>query len=76
MKAPILVWRFYEAPEEFQALSQHGGDEDWLAHVPARFYAKQGNDYIPWLEYGSFGVCDISEHRLEDGSRVFIGAHA
>lgn len=31
---PILVWRFYDAPEEYRALSGHGGDEDWLAFVP------------------------------------------
>ena len=31
---PILVWRFYDAPEEYAALSVNGGDEDWLAFVP------------------------------------------
>lgn len=71
-KNPILVWRFEDAPEEFRKLSQHGGDEDYLAVMPADY-----NGYTPmWLEYGSFGVCDIEQHILEDGRRVFIGAHS
>lgn len=43
---PILVWPFYEAPEELQALSQHEGDEDWLAKVPKHL----ANEYIAWLK--------------------------
>lgn len=71
--APIMVWRFEEAPQELQALSPHGGDEDWLAIVP-KFMA---DAWIPWLDSGSsFGVCDVSQHELEDGSIVFIGAHS
>jgi hypothetical protein len=68
---PIRVWRFADAPAEFQALSPHGGDEDWLAHVPAYFAGSQ----IDWLEQGAFGN-RVSEHPLEDGSIVFIGAHS
>lgn len=33
---PIRVWRFEDAPEEFRRLSRCGGDEDWVAHVPAQ----------------------------------------
>jgi hypothetical protein len=68
----ICVWRFNDAPQEWRDLSQHGGDEDWLAVVPATMR----DAYIPWLDYGSFGVCDISRHELPDGRIVFIGAHA
>jgi hypothetical protein len=69
---PILVWRFYEAPKEYQSLSPHGGDEDWLALVPNNM----SGDYIGWLESGSrFGCCDVSEHKVDAGT-VFIGAHA
>jgi hypothetical protein len=69
---PILVWAFGEAPEEFQKLSGHGGDEDYLAVVPASWM-----DHTPlWLQMGSFGCCDIEEHVLPDGRRVFIGAHS
>lgn len=69
---PIKVWRWEDAPEEFKELSPHGGDEDWVALVPA--YLK--NEIIGWLEYGSFGCCDISKHGLPDGNEVRIGAHA
>lgn len=69
----ILVWSFDDAPEEYRALSPHGGDEDWLALIPADL-----NDaYIPWMETGStFGCCDVSEHNLADGRQVRIGAHS
>lgn len=68
---PILVWRFADAPADLKALSPHGGDEDWLALVPAGFMG-----YIGWLDYGPFGVCDISRHQQDDGTTVYIGAHA
>lgn len=69
----IKVWPFYDAPADYQALSQHGGDEDWLAFMPRSIG-------VPpcWLEatgYNGFGVCDVSRHEVEGGT-VFIGAHA
>lgn len=73
MKPSIKVWPFYDAPAELQALSQHGGDEDWLALVPPEY----GDQYIGWAQTGSgFGCCDVTEETLSDGSRVLIGAHA
>jgi hypothetical protein len=75
LNPPILVWSFYDAPAELRDISTHGGDEDWLALVPASYYAR-GHDTPSWLEHGTFGVCDISEDVLENGDRVFIGAHA
>ncbi len=72
----ILVWRFEDAPQELQGLSEHGGDEDWIALVPLSFYNAEGYAYIPWLESpSSFGVCEISQHKTDKGM-VFIGAHA
>jgi hypothetical protein len=69
----ILVWAFYDAPEELRALSPHGGDEDWLAVLPAKY-----KDSVPlWMESGSlFGCCEVSEHELPDGRILCIGAHA
>ncbi len=68
----IMVWRFEDAPDEFRRLSDHGGDEDWLAYVPESF---EGS-WIGWMESGTpFGVCDVSEHKV-DGGTVHIGAHA
>ena len=69
----IRVWRFADAPQTLQLLSNHGGDEDWVAWVPPEY----AQDSIPWLESGSeFGPCRTSEHDLPDGSTVYTGAHA
>ena len=71
----IRVWRFQDAPEELRMLSQHGGDEDWLALIPP----KLSDEYIPWMDSGStFGCCDVSEqeHPELPGYKVRIGAHA
>jgi hypothetical protein len=69
----IRVWEWKDAPEEYKALSPHGGDEDWVALVPP-CHAQR---IIGWLESGSsFGSCEVSEHPLPDGSVVKIGAHA
>jgi len=68
----ILVWRFHEAPSEYQKLSTHGGDEDWLAYVPASLK----DEWIGWLEEGSsFGCCSVTLHEVPGGI-VKIGAHA
>ncbi len=69
----IKIWHFKDAPKEFQELSPHGGDEDFVAHIPAPMVGY----YYGWMETGSsFGCCDVSEHMLPDGSQVRIGAHA
>lgn len=69
----IRVWRFEDAPAELQALSTHGGDEDWLAVVPAGL----AGTYIGWLESRQWGKeSDDAGHVLPDGSTVYIGAHA
>lgn len=67
----ILIWTFREAPGELRSLSRHGGDEDWVALLPV------GMEQPSWMETGSsFGCCDVSEHQLDDGRQVYIGAHA
>ena len=71
----IRMWRFEDAPDEFCEMSGHGGDEDWVVHIPKAYRAY----YMPWFEgggRGTIGVCDISEHEQPDGSVVLIGAHA
>jgi hypothetical protein len=68
----IMVWNFYEAPQEYQAMSGHGGDEDWLAFVPH----SMGDPWIGWLESGTpFGVSEVTRHAV-DGGYIYIGAHA
>lgn len=66
----ILVWRWSDAPGELRMLSTHGGDEDWLALLPAH------TDYVGWVEGDAFGCGDTSTHELPDGRLVKIGAHA
>lgn len=68
----IIVWRFCEAPEPLQNLSENGGDEDWLALVPPTMK----DDWIGWLESPSFGCSAVDEFNLGDGSAVKIGSHA
>lgn len=69
----IIVWRFYDAPQEFRDLSGHGGDEDWLALIPKELK----DEWIPWMESGSsFGCCDVSEHDLGERGIIRIGAHS
>lgn len=72
-RSPILMWRFEDAPTEYQARSPHGGDEDWVVYVPSHYL----DEWMPWLEegLGSIGVCSISKHETE-GGMVFIGAHS
>jgi len=66
----IIVWRWEDAPAKYRNLSKHGGDEDWVAFVPAPL---QG-DYIRWLEESCFDNV-VSEHVVSGGC-VYIGAHA
>ena len=33
----ILIWHFEDAPKKLQELSEHGGDEDWVALIPKSF---------------------------------------
>jgi hypothetical protein len=75
MSEPIQIWPFDEAPAELRELSNHGGDEDWLALVPPHLAERD----IWWMEAGtSFGWYDVSEHQHPtlDGWVVRIGAHA
>lgn len=74
---PIMIWEFHRAPESLRALSEHCGDEDYLAVVPPRFFQGWGSPPA-WLEYGEFGCAGIDkhDHPTKPGYKVFIGAHA
>lgn len=70
--ATIRIWRFRDAPSKYQSLSEHGGDEDWVAFVPS----KLAGEWIGWMQEGtSFGCSSVSEH-LVKGGVVRIGAHS
>lgn len=47
----ISIWSFCDAPEEYRALSCHGGDEDFVTHIPAELV----EDYREWTDeyYGT-----------------------
>lgn len=68
----ICVFKWDHAPQALKDLSRHGGDEDWVAFLPANL---SGED-IPWIRRGGFGSCSVDTIWFEDGSRVCIGAHA
>lgn len=71
----IRIWSWEDAPQQLKDLSEHGGDEDWLALLPP----KHAFGWIGWLESGtSFGCCDVSRHTHPDfpGYEIRIGAHA
>jgi hypothetical protein len=65
-----LVWRFRDAPGELAALSDHGGDEDWVILMP------EGENH-PWMFDGSRVLGEsFSRYPLPDGRLVTIYAHA
>ena len=76
----ISIWRFADAPEHFRRLSEHGGDEDWVAHVPKKYLETWLIDVFftqNVIGRNPFGVCDIQRVDLQGGGgAVFIGAHA
>jgi hypothetical protein len=73
----MKIWAFCDAPEQYQALSTHGGDEDWIIYTPK-------NGPVPshlWSAFYSdetyvMGLGHVDRHVLEDGSIVVIFAHA
>lgn len=70
---PVRVWPWSGAPAEYRSLSEHGGDEDWVAFIPA----ESAHLWFGWMEEGTaFGCCSVSEHVFANGSIVRIGAHA
>ena len=68
----IMVWPFYEAPEIYRSLSEHGGDEDYIAVIPSGLNI---DSYVRWLEAPYFAN-DVQIVHLNNGDVVYIGAHA
>jgi hypothetical protein len=69
---PIQIWAWDDAPDEYRALSTHGGDEDWVAFLPDEW----GDEYPSWMDEGTrFAVCDLYRYKVENGW-IYIGAHA
>ena len=76
MTEPIRIWKFYDAPKEFQEMSINGGDEDYLAIIPPNYTT----EYFPFLEGNTFGCCSVDEIKIETGLYrgyiILIGVHA
>ena len=74
----ISVWRFKDAPKEYQALSENGGDEDWVIAIPDIYTAAHGG--IPWWaqDGGPLGPHCVDKFRDPMGKRftILICCHA
>lgn len=71
-----IVYRFSEAPAELRALSENGGDEDWLVVVPREWLTGwDGTGPLTWID--RMASCnDPDRYDLPDGRIVFIGSHS
>jgi len=67
---PYRVWAWADAPAKYKALSEHGGDEDWVIVCPKG----SAEDQVIWL-VDRLAICDYSVSVLED-SIVYITAHS
>lgn len=78
----IRIWKFRDAPAKYARLSEHGGDEDWVAVVPGIYRDEMLVGVFFTRDFANaphpFGVCSIQETPMTDGTDeiVFIGAHA
>ena len=69
--APILIWPWRDAPEEYQVLSTRGGREDWVAFVPPEYGALR----LEWAEQGTpFARKHLESCRVAGGGRILIGS--
>lgn len=70
-----LVWRFEHAPEELQALSVSGGDEDYItAYWLDHWIPQDGPPYL-YEQISNLSCCGNDEFDFE-GFKVIIGSHA
>jgi len=82
MKQPILVWSFYDAPEELRSLSEHGGDEEWIVAIPVEGYSEGELQRLEWSiaaridrwDSADGGFCEVEYNGQLH--RVYISAHA
>lgn len=77
-RRPSILWDWSDAPEELQALSVNGGDEDYVMLVPMD---DEGQDLVyhaPNLTERAM-ICDVDRFAVEwSGHRwaCYIGSHA
>lgn len=71
LKKAIIVWRFEDAPEEYQKLVDDPSDRNWLAFIPNCYKY----EYISWTESCSFDSCQEPEIYKVKGGVIKIGGH-
>jgi hypothetical protein len=69
----MKVWAWEDAPEEYKSLSEHGGDEDYVAFVPKELVTDAERLFYSG---SSFGSCDVESYQLPNYDWVYIGAHS
>lgn len=69
------IWEFYDAPGEYQKLSEHGGDEDFVVELPE---GVTPNDvrYPIEMMIERMTVCDAQWRQAENGRWIVITAHS
>lgn len=73
LKKPVIeIWRFEDAPFELQALSTHGGDEDFVVIVRDESL----RSILVDLESNMFLDVYFWDVHIHNGEQVWIGAHA
>lgn len=69
-----MLWTFDSAPEKLQFMSEHCGDEDWIALVPRLKY-----DYFGFLEdyRKNISIKELTDDYLKgyEGWVLYICAH-
>lgn len=63
-----VVWFWEDSPLALRRYSGHGGDEDWVALVPAAYGEPR------WVD--AMGICDVQEIKLNEDWYLYIGAHS
>jgi len=70
-RAPILIWPWRDAPWEYRVLSTRGGNERWVAFIPAEY----GPLRPGWAKKGTvFAPKHLDSFRLSGGGRALIGS--
>ena len=76
----VRLWNFENAPDELKYLSDHGGDEDWIALVPASMKDKYYS-LIECSDYersGNLSRKELTNDDIEglEGYILYIGSHS
>lgn len=79
-KEGIVIWRWEDAPEEYKAICNHAGDEEWMLHCPAsclgKYYPLALESVISGDEDSYLsGFGHVNRCVLENGDIVVSFAH-